>query len=604
MQNNLFIKLKFFLSGNLSIIFGYLLLTLFFTFPLILNFNNSLPAGNEDPLFSVWYFWFFKHTLIDLQLNPFSQSNLMFYPAGFTVSTGYDNLFAVIISLPLQIIFKNLFIVYNIIIIFNFVFSSYTAYLLTKYLTNYKKISFIAGIIFAFSPYMLARGLVHINLLTTGAIPLFILFFLKLSKNPSFKNSALLAFSFLLVSLSSWQYGLFALIFLFFSLFFLYFTSRKIIASKQYLTNFAVFLILSALLTLPFASPMILSQTNNKMSSPEVGDAIQYSADVLSYITPSPFNTLFGEFINNDLFYSFSGNYEESTAYLGIFEIVFIIYFLIIFGKKFNKIVIENIYWIILSLLFFILSLGPLLKIGGHVFQLILPYYFLFNYAPFFNFIKEPVRMSIFVMLFIAIIFSVFLKACLSQKKSRVNMILLLIILIITAERATLPYKIKKIEIPSFYNKISEEKNDYAILDLPTNTQWLQQSTYNFYQATHKKKIIVGAIGYTSFSSGIYSWIEQNNFVKESRCYYQKEMENLNINETKTEHDKEKLLQNFKNIKIKYIVIHKNVISNFENFGFNCQKIKNNIDIFFKNDEPVFEDELIKVYAINEIPKN
>lgn len=603
MKNNLFLKLKEFFSSKIGIIFIYFLLTLFFTFPLMLNFRDSIPGEAQDSIGTMWFLWFFKHSLFDLQINPFAQNDLLFYPAGFTISTGYDALFATIISLPLQLITKNLIIVYNIIVVFNFVFSSYTAYLLIKYLTNDKKISFIAGIIFAFSPYMIARSLGHINLLTTGAIPLFILFFLKSLKEPSFKNSLLLALSFLLVSLSSWQYGLFIMLFVFFSLTFLYFTSRKIIINKPYLTSFASFLILSAFLVLPFAFPMISNSVNDKMFLPTNGDAIMYSADVLSYITPPPTNTFFGNFINKDTFNSFSGNYIESPAYLGLFEIIFIIYFFLIIKKnKFEKVVIENIYWIVMAFIFFILSLGPLLKIGGHISDFILPYWFLFDYVPFFNFAKEPVRLSIFVMLFIVIIFSVFLKTYLSQNK-RKNIILFLIVLIIIAEKMTLPYQTKKIETPVFYNKIAEEKNDYAILDLPANIRWFQQPMYNYYQMTHKKKIIVGAVGYTSFSSDIYSWIEQNNFVKESICYYGAYEKNPNIAETETKFNKNKLLQDFKDIKIKYVVVHKDVFAFFESYEFDCQKVKNNINNLFKDENSVFEDDLIKVYDIAKMLK-
>lgn len=597
-KNNLFLKLKNFLSGNLSIIFCYLLLALFFTFPLILNLKNSLPAGNEDPLYVNWYFWFFKFNLIDLHLNPFLQSDLIFYPVGFNISTGYDFLLITIISLPLQLIFKNLFVIYNIIIIINFIFSSYAAYHLIKYLTNDRKISFIAGIIFGFSPYMLARGLVHINLLTTGMIPLFILLFLKLLKDPSFKNSFLLALSFLLVCLSCWQYGLFTLLFVFFSLILLYFISKKIILNKQYLKNFVRFLILSAFFVLPFAFPMILGRANDKMSFPSTGDAVAFSADIFSYLTPSPSHTLYGKFINNNFFLSVNSGYPESTNYLGLLEIIFIIYFffLIVKKNKLKKIIIENIYWIITAFIFFILSLGPLLKIGGYVFQFILPYYFIF-YLPFFDFAKEPSRLGIFVMLFITIILSIFLKEYLDQKKTQKNIILLFIALIIIAERITLPYQIKKIEIPVFYNQIAKEKNDYAILDLPANIKWSQQPLYNFYQTIHSKKIIMGTIGYTSFSPNIYSWIRQNNFTNESNCHYSNKKEKL----ADTIYEKDQIMRIFKNAKIKYVIIHKNIISNLENYGFDCQKVKNNTDKLFKNDTPIFEDELIRVYNITEI---
>lgn len=594
----LFLKLTSFLQGNLGVVLSYLALALFFTCPLAFHFTDRLPGAGADSIGGIWYFWFFKHNLFDLHTNPFAQSDLVFYPIGFNISTGYDTLLATIISLPLQFIFKNPFIVYNILIIFNFVFSSYASYLLAKYLTNDKKVSFIAGIIFGFSPYMMARSLGHMNLLTTGMIPLFILIFLKTLKNPSLKSFSLSALLFLLVSLSSWQYGLFTLLFVFFSLVFLYLTSKKAILNKQYVINFAFFLILSALLTLPFALPMILNKVSSKIPLPTNGDATHYAADALSYLTPPPASILFGKFISKDYFGSLSTNSTESTTYLGVFEIIFILYFFFAIRKnKFEKIFSENIYWIILAFIFFILSLGPLLKIGGHISNFILPYYFIF-YLPFFDLAKEPVRMSIFVMLFVMIIFSVFLKAYLEKNKLHRNMILLLTALIIIAERATFPYQIEKIGISPFYNKISEDKNDYTILDLPANTKWLQQPLYNFYQVTHQKKIIVGAMGYTSFSSNSYSWIEQNDFVNKSSCALITDKKTPDIKISKTKSDRDKMIRELKDVKIKYVVFHKNIIANFESHGFDCQKVKDNIEEFFINEQPIYEDELIIVYQI------
>lgn len=596
-KSALFIKLNNFLSGRLGVVFGYLLLAIFFTFPLILNFTDSLPGGSSDAIGGIWYIWFFKNAIFDLHQSPLAQSDLMFYPAGFNISTGYDTLLVTIISLPLQLIFKNFFVIYNIIIIFNFVFSAYASYLLVKYLTEYKKISFLAGIMFGFSSYMLARSLGHLNLLTTGTIPLFVLLFLKSLKHPSLKNSLFLALSFLLVSLSSWQYGLFSIIFAAASLAFFLFTSKELILNKKYLINFAIFIILSAILVLPFALPMIEGQKNNKIYPPNNLEYVIFSADVIGYLSPTPLNTLFGKFIEKDYFSALSGNATESALFLGLLEFIFVIDFLTNRKNKYGKTIKENLYWLVLTLIFFILSLGPQLKIIGFWTPISLPFHFLYKYLPFFNFAKEPARMGIFVILFFIVIFSIFLKAHLKQKGKQINAILLLFALIIIAERIELPYQVKKIPLPSFYNEIAKEKNDYTILDLPANTRNSQQASYNFYQAFHKKKIAIGALSYTSFLSDSYSWIDKTDFVRESRCYGPEEKD-LYSGKTKTDYDKNKTIQEFKDISIKYVIIHKNIIANLESHKFDCQRIKNNVSDMFRGAKPTFEDEIITAYRL------
>lgn len=590
--------LKEFLQSNAGIILGYLLLAIFFTFPLILNLTHGLMGMGTDNLGGAWYFWLFKYNLIDLTKSPLSQSDLIFYPAGFNLGTGYDTLLTAFISIPLQLVFKNIILIYNIIILFNFVFSAYVTYHLVKYLINDKRISFIAGIMFGFSPYMLARGLGHINLLTTGAIPLFVLFFLKSLRDPSFKNSLFLAISFLLICLSAWQYGLFILIFIFFSIIFFLFTSKEKILNKKYLASFAIFIILSVFLVLPFAMPMISSKADNKMRAPIGSEYIVFSADVMGYLTPTPSNIIFGKFINKTHFSTFSGNVTEATVFLGLVEIIFIIDFLLKAKNNCKKVIRENSYWIFSASVFFILSLGPLLKVGGYLTPILFPYYFIYNYLPFFSFAKEPARMGIFVMLFVTIIFSIFLKTHLDKKRSKVGILLIFFALIIIAERAEIPYEIKKVKVPAFYSQISEEKNDYTILDLPSNLLYLEQPVYHFYQATHQKKIITGALGYISFDNDSYSWIKNNDFAKEGGCYTEEVKKIINLSNTTAEYSKDELIQNLKEVKVKYIIIHKDVIALLEAYGQDCGKLKSNIDKFFKDTRPVFEDDLIIVYRI------
>lgn len=639
------------LNTNWTVLLIYFLLTLFFTFPLILNIKDSIP-GNVIPYFEknsingpdsfyfIWNLWFYKYNFIDLGINPFSHSDLVFYPNGFNNSaTGYDNLFNTLLSLPLQIISGNLILTYNILIIFNFIFAAYTTYLLVNYLTGDKKIAILSGLVFGFSSYMLARSLGHLELLTTGAIPLFILFFLKLFKEPKIKNSLFLAIAFLLVSISSWNYALFTLFFIGFAFIFLIIDSkesRQAILNKRYLARFSIFVIFSFLIIFSIAFPFVRTYLNSQTLVPSINEATSFSADLLSYLTPSPLNTLFGQFIDPRLYTSFSSNYTESTTFLGFIEVAFIFIYLMD-RKKMKK---GGDLWIFLIIIFFILSLGPYLKVAGNIFdKLLLPYYYIFNYFPLFSFVRAPARLSIFIMLFTTIIFALTLKYNLSQKHfswhyRKIFVILILCLFLclflIFAERMIVPYPIKKIKIPFFYNKIAEEKGDYAILDLPINIDEGQR-VYNFYQATHQKKIISGLIKYTALVPETYSWIENNEFLRESACSA-KMGETINISKNRQDKlDKENLIKEFKGVNIKYIIIHKDLINKYEQYtdslirefkeanikhvrkdlvenyekylnllskNYNCQKLRDNINDLFGDKQPIFEDELIKVYEI------
>ncbi|MBU4338222.1 hypothetical protein KKB43_01920 [Patescibacteria group bacterium] len=605
---NILVILKKIFNNRLGIILAYIFLALFFTFPLILNISDSMSTGknsiengytvNSDSIYFIWNFWFFKHNLIDIGTSPFSHSDMIFYPNGFDVSAGgYDNVFNSLLSLPLQFATDNLILIYNILVLFNFVFAAYSAYLLANYLTKDKKISFISGIIFGFSPFMIARSLIHFNLLTAGAIPLFILFYLKLLKEPKIKNSLFLAIAFFLVTISAWQYGLFAIIFVFFSsIFFAIFRKQKIF-NKTYLKSFFLFIILSILLLLPVAFPMIKTAVERKTIPSNFSETLIWSADPFSYITPSPLSNLFGSFIDPKLYNTFSNYMVESTTYLGFLEIAMLIFYL----KRRKEMDQKAKYWLYLFIVFFILSLGPHLKMFGLNFEkLPLPYYFILKYIPFFNFAKESVRLSVFIALFSSIIFAFSLKYIFSSKNynARKNALLVFFALAIIAERMIFPYPIEKIKAPSFYNEISREKENYAILDLPVDSI-LGFSFYNYYQTMHKKKIVSGKIMPYAFSESSYSFIKEDDFLSQSTCLVDK-----NMVKPYNPQNSGAIIEKFKKNNIKYVIIHKDLINVFDeteiigNRKYDCRPLRKNIEIIFGKNIPIYEDELIKVYSI------
>lgn len=596
-------------NNNLGIILAYIFLALFFTFPLILNITDSMATGknridndytiNSDSIYFIWNFWSFKHNLVDLGVSPFSHSDFVFYPNGFDVSAGgYDNVLNSLLSLPLQLITNNLILVYNILALFNFVFAAYSAYLLANYLIGDKKISFLSGIIFGFSPYMIARSLGHFNLLTAGAIPLVALFCLKMLDEPKIKNSLLLAVAFFMTTISSWQYGLFAGIFVFFSSAYFAYHQKEKILNKTYLKNFIIFSAASLILLLPVAFPMIKSTLEKKSTPSNFMETLIYSADPFSFLTPIPLSN-FGGFTDPSIYITFSGNTVESTTYLGILELI-VIFFSFHYRKKLDK---RSKYWLYLLIVFFILSLGPYLK----VFMLIvneipLPYYFILKYIPFFNFAKESVRLSIFIALFSSIIFAFALKYLFSLKNysPRKNEFLAFLAAVIILERTIFPYPIEKISSPSFYHKISQEKENYAILDLPVDSI-LGFSFYNYFQTIHGKNITSGKIMPYTFTSDVYAFIKNDAFLSRSTCVYDKKIEE----DPYTAQNNSVELEKFRKNNIKYVVIHKDLIGYFdktEKTGgreYSCRPLKNAIELFFGSSRPVYEDELIRVYDIS-----
>ncbi len=564
------IKNKFF------VFFLFSLLAVILTWPLIIKLNAFYPfAYGSDAEFFIWDIWHFKHLVFDLKQNPFGCLDTVFYPIGFNnAATGYENLINKIPALIFWPIFKNPLIIYNLLIILNLAFASWTTFLLVLYLTKNKKIAFLCGIIFGFSPYMLARSLGHLNLLTTGWIPLFVLYFLKLWQAKKIKDAVLAALFFLCVSLSSWYYSIFILLFIFIFLLYYFLTTRKSLLNFILSKPFLIFVLLAIFLTGLVVSPFLKTIIQKEALPPAKISPSLYSAFILSYILPLPLS-LIGKWVPREEFISLSENYLESTTFLGFLEIILLLYFLKNYHRhKLNKASI----WLFVGLIFFVFSLGPFLKPS----QIILPYSFL-SHLPIFSFLRAVSRYSLMVMLSLTIICAYSLNIVFQKTNSkRKNLIFGSLIFLFLLERAIFPAPLKKADVHHFYQEIRQDQEDYAILETPFNS-FLDRHDFNFYQAIHQKKIVFGSLqDPVTRNPKTYQFIDSNIFIKSLFCYSQApNIESLpNSNE---------LLKILAQTKIRYIIIHKNKLKS-------CPKVESWLPNYLNILKPYFEDNLIKAY--------
>ena len=125
---------------------SYIILTLILTYPAILKINTHI-IGHGDAVGWPGFLWWFDKAIFALGVNPL-HNTYIFHPLGIDVNdcgviglalAPFTHLFGAVVS-------------YNIYVLLTFVLSGFGMYLLVKYLTNDMYASFVAGIIYAFSP--------------------------------------------------------------------------------------------------------------------------------------------------------------------------------------------------------------------------------------------------------------------------------------------------------------------------------------------------------------------------------------------------------------------------------------------------------------------
>ncbi|HYP19274.1 MAG TPA: hypothetical protein VEY08_04300, partial [Chloroflexia bacterium] len=161
---------------------AYALLTVLFTWPLVLHFTQTLPDGG-DGWQEMWGLWWVKTALLDLHTNIY-HTHLLYYPEG--VSLYFHPLQPVngLLSVPLQLAGLNLPAVYNLLVWLSFVAAGYGMYLLVRHLTEHRPAAFLAGVVFSFCPYHFAHMLGQLNLMSFQWMPIYVLALFKAWGDP------------------------------------------------------------------------------------------------------------------------------------------------------------------------------------------------------------------------------------------------------------------------------------------------------------------------------------------------------------------------------------------------------------------------------------
>lgn len=310
----------------------------------------------------------------------------------------YDGIFPFILFIPITH-FLGSVASYNIYVLSSFFLAAYGTYLLMNYLLKDPYVAFVSGLIFAFCPFHFGAAFGHLHTFSIMWIPFFIFFFLKMNKEPTRLYTLLSGVFFAINALTSWTIA--AMLSIFILIY--YIIHYKNLLTKNSAINVTTFGITSLIIMSPGLYLMITNYIYNEYMVKPLHSFIYYSADLLGFITPSPIHLLFGE-VSKILYSQFTGNYSENIVFMGYSAIVLTLIGVLSCRKT------KIVYLFTVTLIvFFILSLGPALHVGGlweyteENLTVMLPGV-ITAYLPFFNMIRVPSRYDIMVMFCLAVL--------------------------------------------------------------------------------------------------------------------------------------------------------------------------------------------------------
>ena len=481
---------------SLPVLLSYLLCSLVFTFPLVLRLTTHVPGEVEgDVPIYIWNLWWMQHAL-STGIAPLF-SDYIFAPYGASLAFHAFVFLKAFIAIPLQW-FCSAWTAYNLLILATFTLAGYGMFLLARHLTGDSRAAWVAGLVYAFSPYMLTRSLGHLNYLSGEWIPLYALCLIRLLETRERRWAVGGGLCLLLTAYCEYYYLIYLTMFTAFYLGWRFWRDRAVVMDRAFLGPFAL---MGGIAVVGFAPIlwMLLGTAQSGYLYGGWGASAKLGADLLAFVTPPPGSLLYGD-IGAGLYEVFSGgNAVEGTVFAGY--VVLALAATCTLCLRGDEAVRP---WLLLTLAFFLLSLGPLLHIGGDFvfgagpvrFAVPLPYVIV-RYLPLIKGARVAARFDIMVALGLAVLSAYGVRYWLGRVE-RPGRWTAVIVLLIALEYLRLPYPVAPVDMPSAYATIARDGRDRVVMEVPLGWRTGWGSTgrsldrQQLFQIVHGKRLLGG----------------------------------------------------------------------------------------------------------------
>ncbi len=349
--------------------------------------GHVLGSGSDPSLimwFLAWWPWAVAHHAVALH------THLLWQPAGLNLAWTTCVPLLALLGLPATLL-SGPILSFNLLTLAAPALAAYGAFLLCLELFATPVAAIIGGWLFGFSPYESAQSFDHLNLDFTLLIPLMLLVVVRRLRGKSSRTHTALWLAVLLAGEFYISDEILATL-VTFSALALILGFALLPGWRARLRRLAVDLSLSAPLALLLISPLLIPMLTGRfdVAHPARWPFI-FSTDLLNFILPTPATSFFGADRH------FTGGFDEQTGYLGLPAIVI----LLLAAYEFRRNPPYRLAFILLGLVL-LASLGPVLHIGGHVTNIVLPWALLLHLPLLGN--ALPARCMLYAALLAAIL--------------------------------------------------------------------------------------------------------------------------------------------------------------------------------------------------------
>ncbi len=467
-----------------------LILAVVVTWPVALSPTGQLVGhpGNDT-----WnHVWGYRWVADELAGGEWpGQTDMLAFPDGGTLY--FIDTTQAVLSVPLQWVVGPA-MAYNMAVLFGLALAAFGSWLLARRVTGDSIAAGLAMVIYGCSPHLLGQAYNGISeTVCAGWLPIALWALVRFLDKPDWSRAGVLGVLMAMCMLTSWYYGLFAVI------------ATAVLLSWRALRQ-------------PWIQPWVKSMIRLTAAA-FLGGALVAPLLIMfssSLDAPDAIVTRDPEFVEASLLYHnitdivafFRPGKTPSPDLLAMYgeELVIIIYLGwvgLLLGAAAMLLTRRHRElgpWIWIGLIFFVFSLGPYLNVDGKMLEIDgrrvpLPFLPLFDALPLFSRISHPFRFVVGVSLSLSIIGAAGLRHLLRNVGSRGRLATVGLLCCVGlvefsfASPASLPVPTSDASIPEAYEEIARDPEPGAVLDLPMAVPNLERAVYVWYQSVHRRPV-------------------------------------------------------------------------------------------------------------------